>query len=348
MCLSMNKPYICDHNRFKSYLADSIVSFIEYKVNVARCTEKSFLPVMSLFDRHCMNHPEKMTCLKQDTVLSFLAIGPNEKNSNVIRKSSIIRSFGKYLVAILKIKDVYIVPSLVKRGQKTFLPYVFTHDEIANLLYWSRNYIPKQKYTRTPNMVNCMSCIFTMLYCTGMRISEVTNLKTQDVDLDQLIIHINHAKYDNHRIVTISESLAKACNRYLEKNKNCKISGIYFFDTGSPYNNGHVSPRRAYIYFRRFLKAAGIEHKRRGFGPRMHDIRVTFAVHSLQKLSQLPGDINVHLMSLSVFMGHQSIYCTQDYLWLTGELFQDILEKMEDYTSFISSIFDEKVDDLDE
>ena len=80
----------------------------------------------------------------------------------------------------------------------------------------------------------------------------------------------------------------------------------------------------------------------------MHDIRGTFAVHSLQKLSQMPGDINVHLMSLSVFMGHQSIYCTQEYLWLTGELFQDILEKMEDYTSFVSSIFDEKMGDLDE
>jgi len=344
----MNKPYVCDCNRFKSYLADSIVSFIEYKVNIARCTEESFLPVMSLFDRHCINHSEKTTCLKQNTVLSFLVIGPNEKNSTVIRKSSIIRSFGKYLVAILKSKDVYIVPSLVKRGQKTFLPYVFTHDEIAKLLYCSRNYIPKQKYTRTPNMVNCMSCIFTMLYCTGMRISEVTNLKIQDVDLEQRIIHINHAKYDNHRIVTMSNSLTKECNKYLDKTKSCKISDVYFFDTGSPYNDGRVSSRRVYIYFRRFLKAVGIQHKGRGFGPRLHDIRVTFAVHSLQKLTRLSGDINVHIVSLSVFMGHQSIYGTQDYLWLTSELFQDTLGKMEDYTSFISSIFDKKVGDLDE
>ncbi|MHB8126971.1 MAG: tyrosine-type recombinase/integrase [Desulfitobacteriaceae bacterium] len=152
-----------------------------------------------------------------------------------------------------------------------------------------------------------MSCIFTMLYCTGMRISEVTNLKTREVDLEQRIIHINQAKNDNHRIVTISDSLAEACNRYLEKTKSCKTSDIYFFDTSSAYNDGCVSFKRAYTYFRRFLDAAGIEHKGKGFGPRMHDIRGTFAVHSLQKLSQMPGDINVHLMSLSVFMGHQSI-----------------------------------------
>ena len=344
----MSNPYICDRTRFISYLAESIVSFVEYKVNVGGCTAESFLPVMSLFDRHCVNHPEPAICLKQDTVLCFLVIGPYEKNSTAIRKSSIIRSFGRYLAAVLRIKDVYIVPALVKRGQKTFVPYVFTHDEIARLLHEVRSYQPKQEYTRTPNMVNCMACIFTMLYCTGMRISEVTNLKTREVDLEQRIIHINQAKNDNHRIVTISDSLAEACNRYLEKTKRCKTSDIYFFNTSSAYNDGCVSFKRAYTYFRRFLDAAGIEHKGKGFGPRMHDIRGTFAVHSLRKLSQIPGDINVHLMSLSVFMGHQSIYCTQEYLWLTGELFQDILEKMEDYTSFVSSIFDEKMGDLDE
>jgi len=344
----MSKIYICNPTRFKSYLAESIISFVEYKVNVGGCTAESFLPVMSLFDRHCIDHPELETCLKQNPVLSFLSIGPDEKNSTAIRKSSIIRSFGRYLAAVLRIKDVYIVPRLVKRGQKTFVPYVFTHDEIAWLLREARNYQPKQEYTRTPNMVNCMSCIFTMLYCTGMRISEVTDLKKREIDLEQRIIHINKAKNDNHRIVTISDSLAEACNRYLERTKSCKTSNNYFFDTGSAYNDGHVSFKRAYIYFRRFLDAAGIEHKGKGFGPRMHDIRVTFAVHSLQKLSQMPGDINVNLLSLSVFMGHQSIYCTQEYLWLTGELFQDILGKMEDYTSFVSSIFDEKVGDLDE
>ena len=344
----MSNPYICDHTRFKSFLSESIVSFVEYKVNAGGCTAESFLPVMSLFDRHCMRNLDSEICLKQDTVLSFLVIGPNEKNSTAIRKSSIIRSFGRYLAAVLRIKDVYIVPTLVKRGQKTFVPSVFTHDEIARLLHAARSYHPKQEYTRTPNMVNCMACIFTMLYCTGMRISEVTGLKMREVDLEQRIIHINQAKNDNHRIVTISNSLAEGCSRYLEKAKSCKTSDIYFFDTGSSYNDGRVSFKRAYTYFRRFLNATGIDHKGKGFGPRMHDIRVTFAVHSLQKLSQLPGDINVHLMSLSVFMGHQSIYCTQEYLWLTGELFQDILEKMEDYTSFVSSIFDEKVCDLDE
>jgi integrase/recombinase XerD len=344
----MNNDHVCCSNYFVSYLSESIATFVKYKVVVGGCTPESFLPVMSLFDRHCLNYIEQEICLKQDAVCSFLTLGPNEKNSTMARKSSVIRSYGRYLVAVLKIKDVYIVPKLIKTGKKTFVPYVFTHNQIASILHEANHYQPKQEYTTTPNMVNCMSCIFTMLYCTGMRISEVLNLKPNEVDLDQRTIHINKAKNDNHRIVTISDSLVKSCRRYLDESKYCKTSETYFFDTGSCYNNGLVSLKRAYFYFRRFLEAVGIEHKGKGFGPRLHDIRVTFAVHSLQKLSQLPGDINVNLMSLSVFMGHQSIYCTQDYLWLTSELFQDILDKMEDYTSFISTIFDEKAGELDE
>jgi len=211
------------------------------------------------------------------------------------------------------------------------------------LLKSSADYRPKQDYTVTPNLLNCMPCVFTMLYCTGMRVSEVSHLKVEDVDLEQGLIHINHAKNDNRRIVTISRSLADACRKYLKKSEALSTSDTYFFDSGSSYRKGLVSARRIYIYFRRFLKHAGIEHKGLGFGPRLHDIRVTFAVHSLQQLSRLPGDINVHIMSLSVFMGHQSIYGTQEYLWLTGGLFQDILEKMETYTSFVSEIFEEKV-----
>jgi integrase len=341
------KLYSCNSFDFQSYLASEIVSFVEYKVNVGGCVPESFTPVMQRFDAHCCLHPETAPCLKQETVLSFLDIRETRKSS-ARRVASVIRSFGKYLAAVLRLDDIYIVPVLIKNKGKTFVPYVFNHGEISALLKATVDYRPRQDYTVTPNMLNCMPCIFTMLYCTGMRVSEVSCLRIGDVDLEQMIIHINYAKNDNRRIVTISQSLADACSTYLEKSETAFRSGVYFFDSGSSYNEGKVSSKRIYTYFRRFLESAGIEHRGLGFGPRLHDIRVTFAVHSLQQLSRLPGDINTHILSLSVFMGHQSIYCTQEYLWLTGELFQDILDKMEDYTSFVSDIFEEKAGEWDD
>lgn len=342
-----NKLYFYNSSSFESYLATQIVSFVEYKVNVDGCVPESFLPVMQRFDAYCCLYPETVPCLKQDLVLTFLGHGKT-KNSTAQRVASVIRSFGKYLSTVLRLDNVYVVPRLIKRIGKTFVPYVFSHDEIATLLKAAADYIPKKDYTVTPNMFNCIPCIFTMLYCTGMRVSEVSGLQTDEVDLEQGIIHINNAKNDNRRIVTISNSLANACKEYLEKSKKSVTTGVYFFDSGSSNKQGKVSSKQIYTYFRRFLKLADIEHKGLGYGPRLHDIRVTFAVHSLQQLSKLPGDVNAHIMFLSVFMGHQSIYCTQEYLWLTSELFQDILDKMEDYTSFISDIFTEKTGEVND
>lgn len=181
-----------------------------------------------------------------------------------------------------------------------------------------------------------------------MRVSEVSFLKLFEVDLNHRIIHINYAKNDNHRIVTISKSLAGACLRYLKDSEGHSSLGIYFFDSGATFNKGRITGKCIYSYFRRFLLLAGIEHKGTGFGPRIHDLRVTFAVHSLQNLTNTTTDVNAYLMYLSTYMGHQSIYETQNYLWLTGELFQNILEKMEAYTSFISEVFKEKSGELDD
>ena len=340
-----NKRYSCNISYFRSYLSTQIISFIEYKVNICGCVPESFISVMKRFDTHCCLYPEIKICLKQETVLKFLGKG-ELKSSSTKRITTTLRSFAKYLVAVLQLNDVYVIPNLIKRRDESFIPYIFSHSEIATLLETINKY-SFWKYSATPNMLNCIPCIFTMLYCTGMRVSEVSNLKVGDIDLEQRIIHINHAKNDNRRIVTISQTLADACCEYLEKSEKLPLSSVYFFDSGNFHKDGYVSSRRIYVYFRRFLDSAGIEHKGRGYGPRLHDIRVTFAVHSLQQLSKLPGDINTHIISLSEFMGHRSIYETQDYLWLTNELFQDVLDKMENYTSFVSGIFAEKVGEWD-
>ena len=75
---------------------------------------------------------------------------------------------------------------------------------------------------------------------------------------------------------------------------------------------------------------------------------MTFAVHSLQKLTTKSNDVNASLAYLSAYMGHQSLRETQDYLWLSRELFSSTLARMDDYTSFISDIFEEKAGEKDD
>lgn len=248
---------------------------------------------------------------------------------------------------MLRIEDVYVLPHLIRRHGKTFVPYVFSEEEIRRLFRAADQYEPKMLNKPTVNLVNSMRYIVRMLYCTGMRVSEVCHLKTAEVDLKNRVIHINHAKNDNHRIVTISASLESEIDRYLAQTGKHHSSGVYFFDSDAPANEGRISPKCIYAYFRRYLCLAGIEHKGTGFGPRLHDLRVTFAVHSLKRLTTKSNDVNASLAYLSAYMGHQSLRETQDYLWLSKELFSSTLARMDDYTSFISDIFDKKAGEND-
>ena len=91
------------------------------------------------------------------------------------------------------------------------------------------------------------------------------------------------------------------------------------------------------------LAEARITHRGRGEGPRLHDLRDTFAVHSLQRLIKIGGDVNAALEYLSLYLGHRSIYETQDYLWLTEELAEDMLCKVSGDAVFLSDEFRRKV-----
>ena len=58
--------------------------------------------------------------------------------------------------------------------------------------------------------------------------------------------------------------------------------------------------------------------------------------------------MNAALTWLSAYMGHKSIAETQSYLWMNGELYQDVQARMSNYTPFVASIFEEKAGDSDD
>ena len=67
------------------------------------------------------------------------------------------------------------------------------------------------------------------------------------------------------------------------------------------------------------------------YGPRVHDLRHTFAVRSMQKLKKSKSDIVTTLPYLSAYLGHCNMSATQIYLHLTAECYPEFIQKQCDY-----------------
>jgi integrase len=315
-------------------LRDVFSQFIQYKVSTGR-NERLYATVLKTFDSFCiLRHPAVCT-LEKDTVDDFLQITEQRKRSSVHTYASVLRELGRFLRLVLGSEDAYIT-QLCGNRKSNYTPYIFSKKQVS-LLLAKASAFQRCNDRLNPNISNSVSCLYAMLYCTGMRISEALALKLEDVSVDKATILVTESKGGRQRLLPISESLTIKCHDYLAKRRS--IHNNYFFDTGSDSYGGHISRGDAYRFFRSLLSEAGIPHRGRGEGPRLHDLRGTFAVHSLQKLIEMGGDVNAALEYLSLYLGHQSIYETQDYLWLTEELAEDMLCKMSGDTAFLSEHF---------
>ncbi len=83
-----------------------------------------------------------------------------------------------------------------------------------------------------------------------------------------------------------------------------------------------------YKMYRKLLWTAKISHGGRGKGPRLHDFRHTFCVHTLVKQVKNGVDLYVTLPILSVYLGHNSVRATQRYVRLTAEEYPELIEKI--------------------
>ncbi len=84
-----------------------------------------------------------------------------------------------------------------------------------------------------------------------------------------------------------------------------------------------------YNIFREFLWTCGIAHGGRGHGPRLHDLRHTFAVHRLMQWDREGVDLGAKLPVLATYMGHLNLSGTQRYLQLTAELFPELSSRLD-------------------
>lgn len=179
--------------------------------------------------------------------------------------------------------------------------------------------------------------ILRLLYGTGMRVSEALSIRNGDVHLDKGYIHLRTTKNGNERIVPVSESLNAVLRQYENYRNRMPIMSVsavdsFFFIKA---DGTEVSLAVVYTNFKQLLNTCGIPHLGNHRGPRVHDLRHTYAVHSLVQMAHTGMDLYTALPILSTALGHRSLSATEQYLRLTCSIYPELEKQCSEINAFI-------------
>lgn len=167
-----------------------------------------------------------------------------------------------------------------------------------------------------------------VLLLTGLRRGEVLSLHDRDVDLVEQVITVRCGKFGKTRFVPVSRDLAdrlRTCREAL----GARVSGRDGEDAFFPRAGGRqrLKPKSLYHSFREVLDLAGIPHLGRGRGPRLHDLRHSFAVLRLLSWYETGADLRAKLPLLATYLGHVGLASSQDYLHMTEDLIGEVVTR---------------------
>lgn len=308
---------------YQSGLAEQINAFIEEKRTLGCKYEKEAKTFWTM-DRFLLSQGVCSPVLTKEVVEKWIEKRPNEKRKNQKWRLNFTKRFAEYLqrMGYEAYSPEY---SISSRDDTDFVPYIFTNDELSKIISYFENMKPSRQY---PNAHIVFPLLFKTLICCGLRAGEAAKLKVKDVDIIEGVLIIRDAKHDKQRSVPLSESLWAEYEQYFVTVHKASSDDDYFFPNAR--RNFHHT-NIIYDRFREALWHCGIEHKGRGYGPRVHDLRHTYAVRAMQKLKISKGDIVTALPYLSAYLGHYNVSKTQVYLHLTAECYPEFLENESDY-----------------
>jgi site-specific recombinase XerD len=312
--------------QFQSALAPLINKFIQEKraCGYKYDTESRHL---KLFDIFLCENQLKQTELPKELVSQWIAKKPHEQVSTHHGRVCLIRQFTQFMVRLGYV--AYVPPEHFGMLQSSdFLPYIFTQKEIQKIIHAVDKIQPN---AHSPTQYLIMPEIFRLLYGCGFRLSEVLKLRVRDVDLVQGVITVREGKFGKDRLVPPALDVIERLKIYtqqIEQNTlEKRTDNAFFFPSckrsGTAWHNATI-----YTVFRRILYQCGISHGGRKKGPRVHDLRHTFAVHRLIRWYEEGADLNAKIPFLVAYLGHKDFTGTQKYLHLTAELFPNLTERM--------------------
>ena len=284
----------------KDHLIDSFLDSLYIEKGLSNNTVSSYKnDIKSFFlwlDENSFN-PLNINACDANNYVSKL-FGDGLKSSSVNRKISAIKSFYIFLQK-KKIIMKSPIADIVMPKQEKYLPVSMSEEEVERLLNSPDLNIQIERRDKA---------MIEVLYATGIRISELTNLKLTDLDINRSVLKV-FGKGSKERLVPFGEKAAESLNLYLTDRKDLKSKEIFLSNRGTKISRSAFW-QRIKIYTKR-------ENLKISISP--HTLRHAFATHLLNR--------GADLRSVQILLGHSDLSTTQIYTHIAKQRLGEILKK---------------------
>ena len=293
-------------NIWENLLKDYLI-YLKIERGLSNNSIKSYSYDIQKLIIHINKYNRKLSlkkCDKQFMQEFIYNISKNINSRSQARLLSSLKSFFNYLIfeGYNKVSPMELIesPKIISK-----LPDVLSIKEIKILI----NNSEKNKDFGIRN-----SAIIETLYGSGLRVSELINLKLSDIQYDEKLLLI-HGKGNKQRLVPLGSICELKINNYVDNIRNLKkikknSNDIVFLNR----NGGKLS--RAMI-FNIVKEAQRKSNIKKTISP--HTLRHSFATHLLEN--------GADLRSIQIMMGHENITTTEVYTHLDTKHLSKTLNK---------------------
>ncbi len=229
---------------------------------------------------------DPLTCSDNDIQGYFLHIGSFMDPLTVNLRISAVKFFYREILG----RELII--NYLKKPKR--LPEVLTKEEMVRLLSVELN--PKHKL------------ILKLLYGCGLRVSEVVNLKKDDLRLSENILVVRQGKGGKDRLITIPKSIINELQSFITLNNS-----QYVFES---QQGGKLSSRTISLIVDHVARKSGIKKK---ISP--HTFRHSYATHLLEQ--------GTDLRIIQKLLGHSSVKTTEIYTHVSTNLIKNIVNPLD-------------------
>jgi len=277
--------------------------------------------ILGVFDRFCLQRYPDECQLGMDIAMHWAEKRPDEHVNTLIRRITPVRQFAKYLLSVGT--QAYVIPGGIPAKGIRYVPHIYTKDELK-LFFSVLDQFSHDLHSPARHLV--APVIFRLLYCCGLRSSEVIGLKVENVDLATGTLTILESKGHKDRIVMMSEDVLSLSRIYHQRVSMIWPRRTYFFPNhrGGRYGKGFLG-----YTFQKCWKEAEIGPVS-GNTPRVHDFRHAFSLNRLNQWVKENKDLNAYLPYLSMYLGHEHLSETDYYLHLAPEFFPTLISASEE------------------